>query len=77
MATFFFFNSKKEEGKKMPPRKLMPQAVSCVPHHLRGQKNSRKRPRSNTFCPNPPMPAVLGINTWGLKSKQNPTPKPK
>ncbi len=30
-ATFFLFNSKKKEGKEMPPRKIAPQAVLCAP----------------------------------------------
>jgi hypothetical protein len=48
MATHFFFNSKKEVGKKMPPRKLMPQAVPCAPQHWRGQKNSRHKDAAQT-----------------------------
>jgi len=31
MAAHFFFNSKKEVGKKMPPRKLMPLRPKGLP----------------------------------------------
>jgi len=40
MAMYFFVYSNKEVHKKMPPLKLMPQAVPCAPRHWRGQKNS-------------------------------------
>lgn len=38
MATHFFFNSKKEVGKKMPPRKLIPLRGPLCSSSLAGSK---------------------------------------
>jgi len=38
LATHFFFNSKKEVDKKMPPRKLMPLRGSLCSSPLAGSK---------------------------------------
>jgi len=71
MAMYFFVYSNKEVHKKMPPRKLMPLRGSLRSSALAGAKElAAKIRRSDTFCPDPPMPVVLGINTWGRKVKR-------
>jgi len=82
LATYFFFNSKKEVGKKMPPRKFEPQALkdslrsrfSVLLTAVGVKKNSRRKDAAQTIFAliRQQLRCSTRINGGKVKTKINP-----